>query len=126
LRPIVDIRGLSFAYPDGNQALCGINLSVMPGERVALVGANGAGKSTLLYHLNGIFAGRGTIRVDDLEVKSANLGQIRAMVGVVFQNPDDQLFSPTVYEDVAYGPIHRASIGRSFVRESRARWPRCT
>lgn len=105
--PIVEIADLSFCYPDGKQALHGVNLRVMPGERLALVGPNGAGKSTLLYHLNGVFAGSGRIRVDGLEVVKKNLGRIRALVGVVFQNPDDQLFSPTVYEDVAYGPIYQ-------------------
>ena len=79
----------------------------MPGEKLALVGANGAGKSTLLLHLNGIFSGDGSIMIQGLEVHKKNLGQIRALVGVVFQNPDDQLFSPTVFEDVAYGPIYQ-------------------
>jgi energy-coupling factor transporter ATP-binding protein EcfA2 len=84
-----------------------ICLKVMPGEKIALVGANGAGKSTLLLHLNGIFEGNGQIVISGMEVKKGNLGQIRALVGVVFQNPDDQLFSPTVYDDVAYGPIYQ-------------------
>ena len=80
---------------------------MQPGETVALVGANGAGKSTLLYHLNGIFTGSGMIRVNQLELNKNNLPRVRAMVGLVFQNPDDQLFSPTVYEDVAYGPTYQ-------------------
>lgn len=104
---IIEISDLSYSYPDGKQALHNISMQLMPGERVSLVGANGAGKSTLLYHLNGVFTGRGVIRVAGLEVTRVNLGRIRAMVGVVFQNPDDQLFSPTVYEDVAYGPNHQ-------------------
>ncbi len=105
--PIIEIGDLSFFYPDGKQALDSINLTVMPGERVSLVGANGAGKSTLLHHLNGILTGRGRVRIGSLEPTKGNLGRIRAMVGVVFQNPDDQLFSPTVFEDVAYGPIYQ-------------------
>jgi cobalt/nickel transport system ATP-binding protein len=105
--PIIEIIKLSYTYPDGKQALKDISLSIMPGEKVALVGANGAGKSTILLHLNGIFLGQGVIRINDLEINKNNLAKIRAMVGIVFQNPDDQLFSPSVYEDVAYGPIYQ-------------------
>lgn len=105
--PIIEINQLSFHYPDGKLALNEISLKVMPGEKIALVGANGAGKSTLLLHLNGIFEGDGRILINGMEVKKNNLGQIRAWVGLVFQNPDDQLFSPTVFEDVAYGPIYQ-------------------
>lgn len=105
--PIIEIRQLSFHYPDGKLALNEISLKVMPGEKIALLGANGAGKSTLLLHLNGIFEGSGQILISGMEVKNSNLGKIRALVGVVFQNPDDQLFSPTVFEDVAYGPIYQ-------------------
>ena len=105
--PIIEIGDLTYSYPDGNQALDGVNLVIMPGEKVSLVGANGAGKSTLLQHLNGILTGRGRVRIGSLEPTKGNLGRIRAMVGVVFQNPDDQLFSPTVREDVAYGPIYQ-------------------
>ena len=107
LEPIIDISNLCFRYPDGMQALTDINLKVMPGEKIALVGANGAGKSTLLLHLNGILTGQGKIQIDSMALTKKNLGAIRACVGMVFQNPDDQLFSPTVYEDVAYGPIHQ-------------------
>lgn len=107
MEPIIDINQLSFHYPDGKMALDEISLKVMPGEKIALVGANGAGKSTLLLHLNGVFEGSGQIRINGMEVIKKNLGQIRAFVGVVFQNPDDQLFSPTVFEDVAYGPIYQ-------------------
>ena len=107
LEPIVEVSDLSFWYPDGRQALSCINLRVLPGERVSIVGANGAGKSTLLYHLNGILTGSGKVRIAGMELNKKNLTQIRAIIGVVFQNPDDQLFSPTVYEDVAYGPIYQ-------------------
>ncbi len=104
---IIEINNLSFHYPDGKMALKGISLKVMHGEKIALVGANGAGKSTLLLHLNGILEGMGQIFINGMELKKDNLGQIRGLVGIVFQNPDDQLFSPTVFEDVAYGPIYQ-------------------
>jgi cobalt/nickel transport system ATP-binding protein len=107
LDAIIEISDLSFSYPDGKQALREINLTIMPGEKIALVGANGAGKSTLLLHLNGILEGSGKIVVSGMPLQKNNLGHIRALVGVVFQNPDDQLFSPTVFDDIAYGPIYQ-------------------
>jgi cobalt/nickel transport system ATP-binding protein len=102
----IEIRKLSFAYPDGRQALRGIDLAVHEGEKVALVGPNGAGKSTLLLHLNGLLRGDGVVQVMGRTVEEPNLGWIRAKVGMVFQNPDDQLFSPTVFDDVAFGPLY--------------------
>lgn len=103
----LEVEGLHFAYPDGHVALRGVSLRVRCGEKVALVGPNGAGKSTLLLHLNGLLnGGQGSIRVMGMPVTTPNLPVIRARVGLVFQNPDDQLFSPTVYEDVAFGPLH--------------------
>ncbi len=113
---IIEISNLSFTYPDGKEALNDINLQVLAGEKVALVGANGAGKSTLLYTLNGVLAARGKICIDKLELVKKNLPRIRALVGLVFQNPDDQLFSPTVFEDVAYGPIYQG-FEKDIVRE---------
>jgi cobalt/nickel transport system ATP-binding protein len=103
----IEVEHLSFSYPDGHPALAGVSLHIAPGEKVALVGPNGAGKSTLVLHLNGILKGQGRITVCGLEVGEKTLGRVRAAVGLVFQNPDDQLFSPTVYEDVAFGPLYQ-------------------
>jgi len=104
----IEVEHLSFAYPDGHQALRDVSLSIEPCEKVALVGPNGAGKSTLILHLNGILSGsRGAVRVCGLPAAPGNLRRLRAMVGLVFQSPDDQLFSPTVYDDVAYGPLYQ-------------------
>ena len=101
---MINIQNLSFNYPDGRHALDHINLQIKPGEKVALVGPNGAGKSTLLLHLNGVLQGNGQITINDLEISKKNLAYIRSLIGMVFQNPDDQLFSLTVAEDVAFGP----------------------
>lgn len=103
----IEIENLSFSYPDGHPALQNINLKIAPREKVALVGPNGAGKSTLILHLNGILIGKGSVKVCGLPMEPKNLGKIRAEVGLVFQNPDDQLFSPTVFDDVAYGPLYQ-------------------
>ena len=103
----IEIEHLSFTYPDGHPALRDVSLSIQPGEKVALVGPNGAGKSTLILHLNGILRGQGRVRVCGLEVADGSLGRLRAMVGLVFQSPEDQLFSPTVFDDVAYGPLYQ-------------------
>ena len=105
----IRVARLTFSYPDGRRALDEVSLGVEPGEKVALVGPNGAGKSTLMLHLNGILRsadGNGQIEVGGLMLNDATLGQIRAWVGLVFQNPDDQLFSPRVWQDVAFGPLH--------------------
>jgi cobalt/nickel transport system ATP-binding protein len=105
--PVLDVRGLAYAYSDGHQALYGVDLHVHRGERVALLGPNGAGKTTLVLHLNGILTpGRGAVDVCGLPVSRPNLQEIRRRVGVVFQDPDDQLFMPTVRDDVAFGPAN--------------------
>jgi len=105
--PALDVRGLLFAYPDGTQALFGIDLTIGAGERVAVLGPNGAGKTTLVLHLNGIhLPQQGSVDVGGISVSKANLKEIRRRVGIVFQDPDDQLFMPTVRQDVAFGPAN--------------------
>jgi len=103
--PTISVAGLSFAYPDGTPALHDIDLHIHPGERIALLGPNGAGKTTLILHMNGIYLPQaGTVRVSGLELTRDTVMEIRRRVGIVFQDPDDQLFMPTVREDVAFGP----------------------
>jgi len=105
--PVLDLRGVAYRYPGSHQALYGVDLHVHAGERVALLGPNGAGKTTLVLHLNGILrAGAGTVEVSGLPVTDAHLLEIRRRVGIVFQDPDDQLFMPTVRDDVAFGPAN--------------------
>ena len=108
--PSLEIKNLAFAYPDGNQALFGIDLKIQKGERVALLGPNGAGKTTLVLHLNGIHeTQQGEVLIAGTKVDNENketLKLIRSKVGIVFQDPDDQLFMPTVEEDVAFGPYN--------------------
>jgi cobalt/nickel transport system ATP-binding protein len=103
---IIEIMSLRYAYPDGTLALEDIDLTIGRGETVGIVGPNGAGKSTLLLHLNGLLRGTGTVRVMGMEIDGKNLREIRRAVGLVFQDPEDQLFTPTVYDDVAFGPLN--------------------
>src|SRR5262245_9690478 len=134
--PAVLVRGLAFQYPDGRPALRGVDLTILPGESVALIGPNGAGKSTLLLHLNGLLPGRGgraqplhahgldlaargkpapSVWVEGLEVNDRNGPEVRRRVGLLFQDPDDQLFSTSVLEDVAFGPLN-LGLGREEAR----------
>lgn len=105
--PALEIRSLAHSYPDGTRALLGVDLVVQPGERVALLGPNGAGKSTLIAHTNGVLMPQeGSVAVDGTVLDDATVRDIRARVGLVFQDPDDQLFMTTVYDDVAFGPLN--------------------
>lgn len=104
---IIDFNNVHFKYPDGTYALKGINFRITHGESVGIVGANGAGKSTLISHMNGyLMPSEGTIVIGDVKLDKTTLEEARKTVGIVFQNPDDQLFMPTVFEDVAFGPLN--------------------
>jgi len=104
---IVEAKDLAFTYPDNTQALLGISFKIRHGESVAIVGANGAGKSTLLLHLNGYLTPTsGQVRIGDFPLTKETLQEVRRTVGMVFQDPDDQLFMSTVYDDVAFGPLN--------------------
>lgn len=105
-RKVIQINNLSYVYPDGTKALQDINLDVFEAESLGVIGPNGAGKSTLLLHLNGILRGNSQIKILDLEMEDKNLARIRSKVGLVFQDPDNQLFMPTVFDDVAFGPTN--------------------
>jgi cobalt/nickel transport system ATP-binding protein len=123
--PAVEVRGLAFAYPDGRQVLFGVDLVVAVGERVAVLGPNGAGKTTLVLHLNGILGraagstSAGEVRILGAPVTRATVAEVRRRVGLVFQDPDDQLFMPTVRQDVAFGPANEGLRGAAL--EARVR-----
>ncbi|MGQ9634139.1 MAG: energy-coupling factor ABC transporter ATP-binding protein [Bryobacteraceae bacterium] len=104
--PLIEIRNLHFRYPDGTKVLSGIEFQLYPGETVAVLGPNGSGKTTFLLHLNGLLQGEGEVRICGMPVSRANLAVIRRKVGLVFQDPNEQLFMPTVLEDVAFGPLN--------------------
>lgn len=107
MKKIIEIKNLSFTYPDGTLALKNINLDIFEQESIGIIGPNGAGKSTLLLHFNGILpVQEGEIKIFGLSLEHKNLDMIRQSVGLVFQDPDDQLFMPTVFDDVAFGPLN--------------------
>jgi cobalt/nickel transport system ATP-binding protein len=104
---IVEAKNLHYTYPDGTAAVKGVSFRITHGESVAIVGANGAGKSTLLLHLNGYFVPeKGSLIIGDIPLTKKTVSLVRRTVGMVFQNPDDQLFMPTVFDDVAFGPLN--------------------
>ena len=105
--PAIEVDGVAYTYPDGTEALRGVTFALAPGEAVGLIGPNGAGKSTLIWTLAGFLApSRGRAIVQGREVRKANLADVRRRLGLIFQNPDDQLFMPTLFEDVAFGPLN--------------------
>ena len=106
MQELITVQDLSFDYPDGQQALAGVDLSIYEGDSVALIGPNGAGKSTLVLHFNGILHSDGRVKLMGKPIDDGNLRWARTRVGLVFQTPDDQLFSPTVFDDIAFGPIN--------------------
>jgi cobalt/nickel transport system ATP-binding protein len=117
----VHVQGLVYGYPDGSHALRGVDIDITAGERVAVLGPNGAGKTTLILHLNGILLPQaGDVAIGGLPVTKANFKEIRRRVGVVFQDPDDQLFMPTVRDDVAFGPANLGLAGDAVEARVRA------
>ena len=116
MKKVIEIRSLNYIYPDGTQALNGIDMDIYKGDSLAIIGANGAGKTTLLLHLNGLLNTNGSVRVCGLVVDKRNLAAVRQKVGFLFQDPDDQLFMPSVFDDVAFGPINMG-LGSRDVKE---------
>ena len=106
MTPVIAARNLHYKYEDGTVALAGVDFDLFPGETVAVFGGNGSGKTTFVLHLNGLLEGQGAIEVCGLPVKSETLKQVRQKIGIVFQDPDDQLFMPSVLDDVAFGPLN--------------------
>lgn len=120
MNPAIEVTNLSYRYPDGTLALDGVEFSIERGSSVALLGPNGAGKSTLLLHLNGLLGAEGSVQILGKKVEEANLPWVRKRVGLVFQDPEDQLFMPTLWEDVAFGPRNLGLSSREV--EENASW----
>jgi len=119
-QPVIEVRGLRFRYEDGTEALKGVDFTVHRGERVVLLGANGSGKTTFLLQLNGILRGEGRIEICGTELGDSTLKWIRRKTGFLFQDPDDQLFLPTVLEDVAFGPLEQGCTSEEATRKAMA------
>ena len=106
MKPLISVRDLHYRYEDGTPALNGVDFELFPGECVALLGANGSGKTTFVLHLNGLLTGSGSIEVCGMPLEPGSLAKIRQKIGLVFQDSDNQLFMPTVLEDVCFGPLN--------------------
>lgn len=121
MTPAIRVAGLRHTYPDGHAALDGVDLTVETGERVAILGPNGAGKTTLMLHLNGVLtASAGSVEISGMRLERKTIRDIRQRVGLVFQDPDDQLFMPTVAQDVAFGPANFGVRGEELERRVKA------
>ena len=103
--PLVRVQGLRHRYDDGTEALRGVDFELAPGESVAILGPNGSGKTTFVLHLNGLLRGQGSVEVAGMVLEDRTVARIRKLVGLLFQDPDDQLFLPSVLEDVSFGPV---------------------
>ena len=117
--PLIEVRDLHYQYDDGTHALTGVSFVLHPGETVAVFGANGSGKTTFVLHLNGLLLGRGSVSICGIPVSKVTLPQVRAKVGMVFQDSDEQLFMPTVLEDVAFGPQNLGLAGPEALEQAR-------
>jgi cobalt/nickel transport system ATP-binding protein len=117
--PLIEVRGLHFHYADGTAALDGVDFELYPGETVALFGPNGSGKTTFVHHLNGLLVGEGAVKVCGLAVEKKNYPAVRRKIGLVFQDSDEQLFMPSVLEDVAFGPLNQGATAEQAIERAR-------